>query len=116
MAILNRIQSEYAIPLDLFLQLRQQLHHAFDKDVADLNKFIDELPKNLKGKTAWYIHEETWAKFKFVNEYGLDGQQEFLAWLACFLRPSLLPEESDVYREKEQVRDIFLLLQGECFF
>ena len=60
MAIVNRLYNEYNFPFDLFAQLRSQVHHAFDKDLKDLNAFVEELPKNLRGKTAWFIHEDTW--------------------------------------------------------
>ena len=71
MAIVNRLYNEYSFPFELFAQLRSQVHHAFDKDLKDLNTFVQELPKNLRGKTAWYIHEETWDAFPFFDKYGL---------------------------------------------
>jgi hypothetical protein len=92
------------------------LHHAHDKDVNDLNNFIDELPKNLAGKTAWYIHEETWKQLKFINDYDLHENQQFLAWLAMHLRPCLMSEDTELFHEKDQVREIFFLMNGNCFF
>lgn len=116
MEILNRIQSEYQIPLDLFLQLRQQLHHASDKDFTDLNRFIEDLPKNLKGKTAWYIHEETWKKFQLFKNYLRKGNHCFLAWFAQHLKPCLMLEHTELYHENEKVSEIYFITKGICFF
>ena len=92
------------------------MYHAYDKDVTELNNFIDNLPPNLKGKVAWYIHEETWNNFSIFKSQGLISNHEFLAWLANLLRPCLMAEETEIYQETDQVREIFFLQNGECFF
>ena len=101
--ILNRIHQDYNLPIDLFLDLRKQINHAYDKDVEDLNDFISELPMNLRGKTAWYIHEDTWKKFGFFKEYQSSGAHNFLAWLALRLRPALISSDTELYHENDQV-------------
>ena len=116
MGIVNRLYQEYSLPYDLFVALRSQVHHAYDKDMRELNRFVEELPKALRGKTAWYIHEETWEKFTFFKEYNFDNNKEFLAWFAIRLKPSLMLPDTEVYNEKDQVREMFFLSEGACYF
>jgi hypothetical protein len=116
MGIVNRLYQEYSLPYDLFEALRSQVHHAYDKDMRELNRFVEELPKALRGKTAWFIHEETWEKFTFFKEYNFDNNKEFLAWFAIRHKPSLMLPETEVYHEKDQVREMFFLSEGACYF
>ena len=91
MEILNKIQDKYQIPLDLYLSLKQQLIHRYDKEVDDLNEFIEKLPQNLKSETAKYVHDEIWTSVKFFNELNEETSQNFLAWMCLHLRRDLAP-------------------------
>lgn len=42
--ILNRLYKEYALPLQLYTRLKQSLRYKYNKDIEDLNEFVDELP------------------------------------------------------------------------
>lgn len=59
MEVLNRIRDTYCLPLDTYLRLKKSLRHRLDKDVKDLNDFLDELPANLNIEASKYIHEGT---------------------------------------------------------
>ena len=59
MEVLNKIRDSYYLPLDTYLRLKKSIRHKFDKDVKDLNDFLDDLPQNLKIEAAKYIHEGT---------------------------------------------------------
>ena len=48
--------------------LEKLLIHRYDKEVEDLNEFIEKLPQNLKAETAKYVHDEIWQNLKFFSE------------------------------------------------
>ena len=72
MEVLNRIRDSYCLPLDTYLRLKKSLRHKLDKDVKDLNDFLDELPANLKIEASKYIHEGTKNQIDCFKE--LDGK------------------------------------------
>ena len=105
MEILNRIQSQYYLPIDLYLRLKKHLRHHFDSDVQDLNHFIDDLPQNLKVEAAKFIHENTKNSIDFFRN--LD--EPSVAWICPLLRPMMVTGNSEIYHENNKVDCIYFL-------
>lgn len=110
--ILNRIHREYYLPFDLYLKIKKSMQYKYDKDIQDLNKFIDELPPNLRGETAGYIHEDTWK----TVDYFKNQDKPFIAWICPQLRPMFCPAETEIYHENHKVERIYFLLNGDAGF
>ena len=105
MEILNRIQSQYYLPIDLYLRLKKHLRHRFDSDVQDLNQFIDDLPQNLKVEAAKFIHENTKNSIDLFRN--LD--EASVAWICPLLRPMMVTANSEIYHENNKVDCVYFL-------
>ncbi len=65
--VLNRIYKEFFLPLDLYQRLKQSLKYNYNKDMDDLNDFVDDLPHKLKIEVSLFLHEDTYNKIAFLN-------------------------------------------------
>ena len=101
--LLDRIHQECYLPLELYTQLKRTIRHRCDKDMENLNNFIDELPANLKVQTAIYIHEHTWRSIKFFE----GGSDMFISWICPLLKPMLFPSGTVIYNEEDPVTGIY---------
>ena len=81
--ILNRIYREFGLPMNLYIKLKQSLRYKFNRDLEDINLFIEELPQNLKVDTAIYIHSLTWNKIDFFKS----RSDTFISWICPLLKP-----------------------------
>jgi hypothetical protein len=86
--LLNRIYKEYYLPLDLFLRLKQSLRYNQQKDMEDLNRFVEELPHQLKIEVSLFLHESTYKKIPYL----IGRQDSFKAWICPLLKPLLISE------------------------
>ena len=55
--ILNRLYKDFFLPLNLYTKLKQSLKYKYNKDMDDLNEFVNDLPQNLKVEVSLFIHE-----------------------------------------------------------
>lgn len=57
MALLNKIYSDYYLPLELYTNLKQTLKFNAKQDMEELNDFVEGLPHNLKIQVSLFLHE-----------------------------------------------------------
>jgi len=58
--VLNKIRSKYALPFEVFIQVRNHILYETDKDLNDRNKFVADLPEKLKQRVSVYMYEEVY--------------------------------------------------------
>ena len=102
------MQERYCLPLSLYTQLKQSLRYKSTKNIDDMIAFIDDLSGQLKVETAILIHEETWNSILVFK----DQSNEFLAWICPKLRPMLVLEKTEIYRENDKAEYICFLVEG----
>ena len=108
---LNNIYKDYALPLDLYLRLKQSIRYNYQKNHDDENEFIADLPKNLANEVALFIHEELYTKIKFLK---CNSIPSFLAWICPLFKPSIYNKSEYVYFDGDEVSCIYFLKQGSC--
>lgn len=110
--ILNRLYKDYALPLSLYTRLKQSLRYKYNKDIEDLNEFVDELPQNLKIEVSLFIHEQTYNRILFFK-----GRSDaFIAWICPLLRPQLVMADQQVFHQGQDVSSIYFLRAGNAGF
>ena len=112
LTILNRIYRDYYLPLDLYTRLKQSIRYNVQKDIEDLNEFVDDLPHNLKIEVSLFLHESIYNKIPFLKEC----TNSFKAWICPLLKPRLITKEQYIYFENDEIEDIFFLKFGLCGF
>lgn len=85
--ILNRLYKDYYLPLELYLRLKQSIRYNYSQNQEDLNRFIEDLPKNLAIEVSLFIHESTYKKIDFLRN---NGSEAFLAWICPLLKPEII--------------------------
>ena len=108
--ILNRVYTEYFLPLELYSRLKQSLKYNSNQDIEDLNNFVAGLPGKLKIEVALSIHERTYNNIPFLKSQS----SAFIAWVCPHLKPYLNLEGSYVYYEGDAVHNVYFLKKGEC--
>jgi hypothetical protein len=63
--ILNRIHRDFNLPENLYIRLLQSLNYVNQKNLDDLNNFVEDLPHKLKIEVSLYIYEERYKSIKF---------------------------------------------------
>lgn len=81
--ILNRLYKDFYLPIGLYTRLKQSLRYKYNKDMEDLNEFVDELPQNLKVEVSLFIHESTYRVIEFFQ----GRSDSFIAWICPLLKP-----------------------------
>ena len=59
MLYLNRLQSQYGLGIDLYNEIKKSLNYDNKMAVAELSKFIDQLPPQLKISVALTMYNRT---------------------------------------------------------
>jgi CRP-like cAMP-binding protein len=71
-------------------------------------QFIEELPHKLKLELALKIHSQMYQNINFFKE----KDSTFIAWIATLLRPINQDSEEYVYKEGEDVAEIYFIVKG----
>jgi len=88
------------------------LKYKYNRNIDDLNEFIDELPDKLKVETSLFVHAKTYREIYFL----IGKRTSFLAWVCPLLKPYLSMESSYVYFEGEKILNIYFFKGGEAGF
>jgi voltage-gated potassium channel len=107
---LNEITMEYDLDIDLFNKLAKTIKYDHSKKQRDILQFIDELPHKIKLELAMQIHNKTYANVAFFK----DKDQSFIAWISTLIRPINSEAEDYIYKEGEDVVEIYFLVKGSA--
>ena len=106
--ILQKAQKEYKIPLDLFIQLKKSIKFESQKDLDDLNRFVEDLPHQLKIKTSVFIYESRYSKLKFFKDQSIS----FISWCCPILKPQYYESNQFIYYEGDNITEIHFMTNG----
>lgn len=106
---LNEISHTYGLSLELFNKLAKTIRYDHSKKKRDTLNFMDELPSSLRQELAMAIHHTMYASVQFFH--GKD--QSFLTWITRLIAPLSIEAKDYVYKEGEEISDIFFLVQGQ---
>lgn len=59
MLMLNKCLDLYAIPVDLYLKIKNSFSNFSDDAVDEINEFLEDLPHKLKVETSVHIYDKT---------------------------------------------------------
>jgi voltage-gated potassium channel len=111
-ATLNEIQSEYSITIELYNRLVKTIKYDHSKKSKDVLEFMDELPHKLKLELAMEIHKFMYSTVKFFD----NKDQSFIAWVGTVIRPINIQEQEYVFKECEEIIEIYFLVQGKAAY
>ena len=101
---------EYDLDIDLFNKLAKTIKYDHSKKQRDILHFIDELPHKIKLELAMQIHNKTYANVAFFK----DKDKSFIAWISTLIRPINSEAEDYIYKEGEEVIEIYFLVKGSA--
>lgn len=108
MSVLHDIQKEFKVDHDLFNELSRTVQYNHRKKSKDVMCFMEELPHKLKLELAMVIHMQLYSEVKFFKK----KERSFIAWITTLLRPLNVEDERYVYKEGEEVTEIYFLVKG----
>ena len=111
--VLNRIYQDYKLPFKLYEELKKFVSLEQNKDLYEVNNFIDDLPHRLKISTGLYIYEEKFNKMVYLKSI---EQPSFLSWLCPLLKPYFLQKGQYVTMEGDSIKGIYFLMTGRAAF
>lgn len=89
MVTLNKIYRDYCLPLDLFTRLRKSIIYENEKDLNEVNNFLESLNHNLKMEMSLYIYEDRYNRIKFFR----GRLPSFICWLCPLLKPAIFSDQ-----------------------
>lgn len=113
MATLNELQVEYKLKTDLYNKLVKSLRYDHSKRSKDNQQFMNELPHKLKLELAVVIHKKMYENVKFFKEL---NDESFIAWIGSVIRPVNMQEEEYIFKEGEQIIEMFFLVKGAASY
>ena len=81
LVILNRIHRDYNLPENLYIRLIKSMQYVHQKNLNDLNNFVEDLPHKLKIEVSLYIYEERYKTISFFK----GKSPSFISWLCPLL-------------------------------
>lgn len=112
MAILDRLYKENEFPIVLFSKIKKNLKFNYTQDIKSVNKFIEELPHNLRTDLSIYIYEKVYKRVDFLKK----RSKAFISWICPQLKPLVTTPKEYVYYEGDEVTKIYFLKNGSCDF
>ena len=80
--VLDKIKKNYDLSEELYKKCKKTLEYTQNNEYEEMNKFLDELPHNLKMDVSLFIYEERYKNIKFFH----DKSSSFLQWVCRLLR------------------------------
>lgn len=109
---LNKIYKDYKLPLELFINIKKSVGYENQKNIHDIQKFIDDLPHKLKTEISLYVYEQRYQTIHFFQ----NKHVSFILWMCPLLRPMLFQENQYIFHENESINEIFFLINGRAAF
>lgn len=108
LTILNRVFTEYKLPLDVYARLKDTLYLKADKEFEDIHRFVEELPHLLKVEVSKYLYEGTFKKLQFLQ----NKSDSFLAWVCPLFKANVVSENECVFVERDGIDNLYILQEG----
>jgi hypothetical protein len=108
MEILNDIKEEYRISYDLYRKLRTAVTYGHSKNTDDQQKFLNDLPSNLKVELAVFMHQDVVKSIRFFKS----KSPHFIAFIMPFLRPVKSEQGTYIFKDGDPVDEIYFLSNG----
>ena len=70
---------------ELYKKCKRTLEYTQNNEYEEMNRFLDELPHNLKMDVSLFIYEERYKNIKFFNDKSIS----FLQWVCRLLRQQI---------------------------
>ncbi|CDW89496.1 cation channel family protein [Stylonychia lemnae] len=111
-ATLNDIREQYQIGPKLFDELRKAIKYDHSKNYNDVIQFMEELPHKLKIDLAMEIHRDIYQNVDFFKA----RDSQFIFWVGPLLKPLLFSEQKYIYREGDEIKEIYFMTNGTAGF
>lgn len=112
MVVLERLYKEHDFPLLLFSKIKKNLKFNYTQDLRSVNKFVEELPGNLKSELSVYIYEKVYRSIDFLN--GRPGP--FISWICPMLKMFVATQKEYIYYEGDEINKVFFIKAGHCHY
>ena len=117
--ILFRIRKEYGMNFELYLRLRQSIHHHVLKDQRDNQELIEDLPNKLRVELSNLLYRHEVKGVHFFNSMS----NHFVASVAPMLRSVKIPAGEYLYLKNDPldgsesvVELVYFLKRGTCAY
>ena len=88
------------------------IKYKFNKDVEDMNNFMDQLPQPLQIELGLFIYEQTYKDIEFLK----GRSNSFISWICPLLKPQIQKDSSYLYFEGDDIICIHFIKNGECSY
>ena len=112
MATLGEIAAEYKLDEQLYNKLVKTLKYDYSKKKKDVLQFMEELPHKVKLELAVVVHRKMYSSVNFFD----NKDQSFIAWIGSVIRPINIQELEYVFQEREDILEVFFLVNGEVSY
>lgn len=102
--ILNRIYSEYCLPLKLYENVKKSIKYQYKNDIEDMISFVTTLPQDLRLEVTLFIFESA-----LNNEFFKDRPISFIAWICPLLKPMIKLNDQYIFFEGDDINCIYFL-------
>lgn len=110
---LLRIQQRFNLPNEVFIECKKQIEfNSQNQDYKQIQNFIDKLPQTLGIQLTVCIHE---ARYKRIN-FTKHKSKSFISWLCPLMKPVPFNQKQYIYREGDDVENIYFLIKGSAGF
>lgn len=96
MAMLNRLQAEYDLPLKLCSNIVKNLSSSFEKQKDEKAEFVEDLPPGLRNELCVHMYKEIYKHISFVKSKSI----EFISWICPLLQLSIKMKDEFIYSEE----------------
>ena len=80
---MNKIYKNYKLPSELYYSIMNIISYDQDKNLKEINDFVETLPIALKTKVNRHIYKKTYKKLSFLK----NKSDNFITWVCPLLQP-----------------------------
>lgn len=112
MVVLEKLYKEHDFPLPLFSKIKKNLKFNYTQDLRSVNKFVEDLPHNLKTELSVYIYEKVYRQVDFLK----GKSKAFISWICPMLKMFVATPKEYIYYEGDEITKIYFIKNGHCFY
>lgn len=112
MQLIGEIQTEYKIGDELYNRLVSTVKYDHNRKQKNFKAFIDELPSKMKVELYAKIYQTMYVNVTFFKQQS----RPFMAWVGAVIRPINVQETDAIFKEGEQIIEIYFLSKGLAGF
>ena len=73
------------------------IKYDIDRNLDEINTFVNELPSGVKTKLLLKIYKNTYQSIRFFA----DKPDNFITWICPLLQPNIVSQDSYIYYEND---------------